>query len=86
MNVLLFPMLQINNIYYIRSKRNENWEGTSSHGYQLAEQIVKIDTGTTWQSAGMRCFTPAKTGYDLGVKKTGTTCPMYDLTSIRPIA
>ena len=51
----------------------------SWHGYQLAEQIVKIDVGTTWQSAGMRWLTPAKTGYDLGVNKTGMTCRGYNL-------
>ena len=53
-------------------------EGTSWHGYQLAEQIVKIDEGTTWQSAGTRWLTTAKTGYDLGVKKNG-----YDLPWVR---
>ena len=29
----------------------KTWEGMSWHGYQLAEQIVKIDVGTTWQLA-----------------------------------
>ena len=66
----------------------KTWEGTSWHEYQLAEQTVKIDAGTTWQSASTRWMMTAKTGYDLGVKKTGTTCPgydfaWYDLTSIR---
>ena len=42
-------------------------KGTSCHGYQLAEQIVKIDVGTTWQSEGTRWLTPAKTVYHLGV-------------------
>ena len=41
----------------------------SWHGYQLAEQMVKFDLGKTWQSAGMRWLTPAKTGYNLGSPK-----------------
>ena len=61
----------------------KNWEGTSWHGYQLAEQIVKIDAGTTWQLAGTRWLTTAKTGYDLGVKKTGTNCPGFDFARPR---
>ena len=61
----------------------KTWEGTSWHGYELAEQIVKIDGGTTWQSAGTRWLRTAKTGYDLGVKKTGMTCPGYDFARVR---
>ena len=66
----------------------KTWEGMSWHGYQLAEQTIKIDAGKTWQSAGTRWLTTAKTGYDLGVKKKrvrlapGTTLHGYDLTSI----
>ena len=56
----------------------KTWEGTSWHGYHLAEQVVKTDVGTTWQSAGTRWLTPAKTGYDLGVQKNG-----YDLPRVR---
>ena len=59
----------------------KTWEGTS--WYQLAEQIVKIDAGTTWQSAGMRWLTTAKTGYNLGVKEAGTTCPGYHFAQVR---
>ena len=69
-------------LIYSVSKRNENlvryelaWVW---HGYQLAEQIVKIDEGTTWQSAGTGWLTTANTGYDLGVKKNG-----YDLPRVR---
>ena len=47
-------------LIYSVSKRNETWEGTSWHGYQLVEQIVKIDAGTTWQLAGTRWFKTAK--------------------------
>ena len=62
----------------------KTWEGTSWHGYQLEEQIAKIDAGTTWQSAGTRRLTTAKTGCNLGVKKkTGATCPGYDFARVR---
>ena len=70
---------------YIPSlKEMKTREVTSWHGYQLAEQIVKIDTGTAWPSAGMRWLAPAKTGFDLEVKKKqvrlapGTTLHGYD--------
>ena len=44
---------------------------------RLAEQIIKVEVGTTWQLAGTRWLTPAKTVYDLvlGVNKTE-----YDLS------
>ena len=68
-------------------KEMKTWEVTSWHGYQLAEQIVKIDVGTAWPPAGMRWLAPAKTRFYLGVKKQvrlapGTTLHGYDLTAI----
>ena len=37
----------------------------------------------TRQSEGTRFLTPAKTGYNHGVKKTGKTCGRYGLTRPR---
>ena len=58
-------------------------KGTSWHGYQLAEQIVKIDVGMAWQLAGTRWLTPAKTGYDLESEKTGMNYRGYDFARVR---
>ena len=78
MNVLLFPMLQINiGLYYNKTKRNEKLEGTSWHGYQLAEQIVKIDAGTTWQSVGTTWGQKNRVRLAPGMTLRG-----YDLTNV----